>query len=547
MAEQAPVARRNSSLAGMGQTTMNSAVSSLDAIRANEALMPLTHVAAMRLKTVLVREKLNLVTVESLTAGMIASSLVDTSQPTNSVLYGGFVCYDTDAKRMMVGVSKDDVYCEDTAAEMAEGALTNTRAMVAVAVTGNAMPRPEHKHRLGEVYIGVSIRTPNSLYTVTTTAKHICTQPKLEACWKEMTESTPEVKYAPSELTSLLADNIRKNTVIAACDLTVKVIKDYVATGQGFGLLPPMDWDQHAGPPSWILAQRLPPQQDGGTIPSADADHIVASNDGVHGKDDGVCGQKMKHIHMSCLRPLLTTNSKFNCDHCNPGNTKFFPKGTLMWGCRRCDWDACEKCYRKHEEVLHAHDINLLIQLKFFLNRNFITTTDHAECGNKPTTVDMPCLSPFFAPNKFYNCDNCDPGKTRLFPKKTLLFGCRQCDWDVCEECFKKANPERHRRDIGTFIAVGVLKPATPGSTAGWRRKSSKSSNERLDPAANDGTWRPMSRRLSQRRSVSGATPTRGVRSPGTNPKRYSLGSRQSSVGAEWDDDDCRIVSEMFL
>lgn len=48
------------------------------------------------------------------------------------------------------------------------------------------------------------------------------------------------------------------------------VIKDYIATGDGFGTLPPMDWDLHAGPPSWILAQRLPPRQESGDITPKD-------------------------------------------------------------------------------------------------------------------------------------------------------------------------------------------------------------------------------------------------------------------------------------
>ena len=53
--------------------------------------------------------KLKLVTIESLTSGMIISNLVNIPNFGGSI-YGGFAVYDTDAKRRFVGVSKRDYF-----------------------------------------------------------------------------------------------------------------------------------------------------------------------------------------------------------------------------------------------------------------------------------------------------------------------------------------------------------------------------------------------------------------------------------------------------
>ena len=94
-------------------------------------------------------------TSESLTAGMILSTLVDI--PWGGLhKYGGFAVYDTDAKRVFNKVAVDNVYTHRCAKEMAIGVLKNSNATVAISVTGNAMPDPINKDKLGEVFIGVA-------------------------------------------------------------------------------------------------------------------------------------------------------------------------------------------------------------------------------------------------------------------------------------------------------------------------------------------------------------------------------------------------------
>ena len=94
-------------------------------------------------------------TSESLTAGLIMSTLVDV--PFGGwYKYGGFMVYDTDAKRVFNGVVVEDVYTEECAEQMAIGVLKNSNCSIALSVTGNAKPPPGKEENLGVVYICVA-------------------------------------------------------------------------------------------------------------------------------------------------------------------------------------------------------------------------------------------------------------------------------------------------------------------------------------------------------------------------------------------------------
>ncbi len=85
-----------------------------------------------------------IVTVESCTGGLIARALTET--PGSSQWFDrGFVTYSNEAKTDMVGVSTGTLAAfgavsEETALEMARGALARSRARVSLSVTGVAGP-----------------------------------------------------------------------------------------------------------------------------------------------------------------------------------------------------------------------------------------------------------------------------------------------------------------------------------------------------------------------------------------------------------------------
>ena len=87
---------------------------------------------------------LRLVTAESCTGGLVAAALTDIPG-SSDVFDRGFVTYSNAAKRQMLGVqaatlAEFGAVSPQTAVEMAEGALKNADAQLAVAITGIAGP-----------------------------------------------------------------------------------------------------------------------------------------------------------------------------------------------------------------------------------------------------------------------------------------------------------------------------------------------------------------------------------------------------------------------
>ncbi len=85
-----------------------------------------------------------LATAESCTGGMIAAALTDHAGA-SAVVERGFVTYSNAAKTELLGVDAAQIgatgaVSAEVAAAMAEGALRNSRASVAVSVTGIAGP-----------------------------------------------------------------------------------------------------------------------------------------------------------------------------------------------------------------------------------------------------------------------------------------------------------------------------------------------------------------------------------------------------------------------
>lgn len=105
--------------------------------------------------------KMRIVTAESCTGGLIAASLTEIAG-SSDVFDRGFVSYSYDAKMAQLDVERRTVtnygaVSGETAVEMAEGALRNSHADVAVAVTGIAGPSGGTEDKpVGLVYIAVS-------------------------------------------------------------------------------------------------------------------------------------------------------------------------------------------------------------------------------------------------------------------------------------------------------------------------------------------------------------------------------------------------------
>lgn len=92
----------------------------------------------------LLEGKLSLVTAESCTGGLISAAITELPRA-SFTLERGYVTYSNEAKQFDLGVPAETLHqhgavSEQTARAMAEGALKNSKAEVAIAVTGIAGP-----------------------------------------------------------------------------------------------------------------------------------------------------------------------------------------------------------------------------------------------------------------------------------------------------------------------------------------------------------------------------------------------------------------------
>ncbi|MBX3596336.1 MAG: CinA family protein [Rhizobiaceae bacterium] len=101
-------------------------------------------------------------TAESCTGGLIIAALTDIAGSSVAV-DRGFITYSNEAKMEMLGVRKETLEAhgavsQETALEMAAGALSRSRAGIALAVTGIAGPGGGSEEKpVGLVWFGVAV------------------------------------------------------------------------------------------------------------------------------------------------------------------------------------------------------------------------------------------------------------------------------------------------------------------------------------------------------------------------------------------------------
>ncbi|MGI6117888.1 MAG: CinA family protein [Bilifractor sp.] len=111
-----------------------------------------------RLVSLLMKKQLTITTVESLTGGLIAATIVNVPG-SSDVLKAAFVTYCDEAKHLLAGVSKETLekytaVSSQTAKEMAEGGRRAASADAAISATGIAGPSGGSEEQpVGLVYI----------------------------------------------------------------------------------------------------------------------------------------------------------------------------------------------------------------------------------------------------------------------------------------------------------------------------------------------------------------------------------------------------------
>lgn len=108
----------------------------------------------------LAQRRLTVATAESLTGGLVCSTLVGVPGA-SAVVVGGVIAYATSTKATVLGVdvellSRSGAVDPDVALGMAHGVRTLFAADIGVSTTGVAGPTAVDGHRVGLVYVAVS-------------------------------------------------------------------------------------------------------------------------------------------------------------------------------------------------------------------------------------------------------------------------------------------------------------------------------------------------------------------------------------------------------
>lgn len=110
--------------------------------------------------SLLKEKKIKIASAESLTGGMFSNRLISVSGASN-VCRGGIVCYDTNVKQDVLGVSKETIQnkgtvSEECALEMAEQVSSKLDADIGISFTGVAGPDEVEGKSVGTVYIALT-------------------------------------------------------------------------------------------------------------------------------------------------------------------------------------------------------------------------------------------------------------------------------------------------------------------------------------------------------------------------------------------------------
>ena len=121
----------------------------------------------MNLVEKLKARSMTIASAESVTGGMIASSIVNTSGA-SKVFNGGVVSYTKEAKCRLLDLSMEDidrycVYSHEIAQKMALAIKEKTKSNVAVATTGVAGPGSDENVEAGTIYYCIVVE--NNIYS----------------------------------------------------------------------------------------------------------------------------------------------------------------------------------------------------------------------------------------------------------------------------------------------------------------------------------------------------------------------------------------------
>ncbi len=116
---------------------------------------PMSPDIAAALQVALLRRGETVGCAESLTGGELAA-LLSATPGASATFVGGVVSYATEVKRVLLGVTAEQVVSADCATQMASGVQTLLGVDWALSTTGVAGPDRQEEQAVGTVYVGLA-------------------------------------------------------------------------------------------------------------------------------------------------------------------------------------------------------------------------------------------------------------------------------------------------------------------------------------------------------------------------------------------------------
>ena len=173
------------------------------------------------------------------------------------------------------------------------------------------------------------------------------------------------------------------------------------------------------------------------------------------------------------LEVMQTDEDDYFCNECDQP----FPAGTTLHGCSECDWDICQACLASSETMMECS----------FVAPDKVRRQSERG-GRRPSRRDTQLsrcheghpLEVMQTDEDGYFCNECE----EEFPKGATLYGCAECDWDVCHACLgfsesvaKEASCSADETSKASKAGNAASKAETEGK-AGTSGKASKAATK---------------------------------------------------------------------
>eukprot|EP00457_Paulinella_chromatophora_P000060 gb/GEZN01000060.1/.p1 GENE.gb/GEZN01000060.1/~~gb/GEZN01000060.1/.p1 ORF type:complete len:2782 (+),score=362.50 gb/GEZN01000060.1/:1218-8348(+) len=150
--------------------------------------------------------------------------------------------------------------------------------------------------------------------------------------------------------------------------------------------------------------EKVPSATETKTIPSGAmclAGHVLSLPTRCYA--DVPSGKTCGKLHV--LQPFTTPSSVYSCNGC----AKNLEEGAAVYSCRACDWDICNKCYKKTEETP-------------VVQSNLTCRAGHLLISGANYSV-------------YRGMARCDLCKLTAMPM--YMFSCTPCKSDLCKDCYQ--------------------------------------------------------------------------------------------------------------